>query len=296
MRRRDLLAALPASLSLSGCIDDSSGDGLPTEQSPVDGTATTGDDTGTAVHTSDGSTTEADAEVTVHDVTLQYGLVWLEIDTITVREPGTPFVVADVAVDGALPRDAFELRVDDAAVPPRAPDVLRIRQRDRDDWYDGSGRGLLLFDLSQAGLDGESTELRLTWPGDEHALDDGLAGRLARGPPSFDATLDTPAEVPADEADGEHEVTVEVTNGGDGPARFLGALNRRGPRVAYMPVQRLTALVDAGETVSLSVRDEWSGPPPEDGDSASDLDRVPEDVVYELDWTGGETRAGIEVI
>lgn len=286
MRRRALLAAVPAALSLSGCIDDSSGEDPPTEQQPVDGT-----DTGTEVRTADGSATEADPEVTVHDVRLQYGLVGLNVDAIYVDEPETAYVLADVAVDGDAPRDAFALRVGDAEVTPGEPDVRYRYRGDEDDWYDGDGRGLLLFEPSRGGLEGEPSDLRLTWPGGEHALGDGLAERLARGPPSFDATIDAPAEVPAGEAEGEHEVTVAATNRGDGTARFLGAVNRMGPRIAYTPVERVTALVEPGETASFSLSDDWMGPPP-----AERIDDGESDVTYELGWNGGDATVEIHVV
>ncbi|WP_226010555.1 hypothetical protein [Halomicrobium salinisoli] len=286
MRRRVLLAALSASLSLSGCIDDSSGEDPPTEQQPVDGT-----DTGTAERTADEPATGSTPEITVRDVTLQYGLVGLSDDAIYVDQHETAFVVADVAVEGDVLRDAFELRVDDAAVTASDPDARYRHRSDEDDWYDGDGRGALLISPSQSGLEGEPPELRLSWPGGEHALDDGLAERLVRGPPTFDATVDAPAEVPADEADGEHEVTVEATNRGDGSARFLAGVNRTGPQIAYTTVERLTALVDPGETVTVSLSDDWMGPPPAErvGDGESD-------VTYELAWNGGFDSTEIRVV
>ncbi|WP_226023185.1 hypothetical protein [Halomicrobium salinisoli] len=286
MRRRALLAAVPASLSLSGCIDDSSGEDLPTEQSPVDGT-----DTETEVRTADGSPTDAAAEVTVRDVTLQYGLVRLNDDAYYVGDAETAVVRAEVDVDGALPRDAFALRVDEASAPAESPDDHYRYPGNERDWYDGDGRGALLFSPSRAELAGEPPELRLTWPGGEHVLDDGLAERLVRGPPTFDATVDAPAEVPADEADGEHEVTVEATNRSDGPARFVAGVNRTGPQIAYTTVERLTALVEPGETATVSLSDDWMGPPPADrvGDGESD-------VTYELAWNGGFDSTEIRVV
>lgn len=86
-------------------------------------------------------------------------------------------------------------------------------------------------------------------------------------------------------------VTVEVTNEGSTASRFIGALNRVGPLVAYTRVARLSELVAPGERTTISVADSWGGMPADEriGDDTAD-------VTYRLAFVGGEDSADVRLV
>lgn len=295
MRRRTLLAgAAGAFAALAGCLSDdgpaaddgpggpSSADGSPI---PTDGATPTATQTPTDVHTrspGDGSTPTDEristdertptgdrpaADVTVESAHLQYGVVTpTSPDSIGTLNHETPYVVASVRVDGSLSREDFALRADDASFAPTTVRLYRTAWGDEEYYEQSRGAGLVLFELSSSA----TGPVRLTWPGGEHALDGSAGARLEGGPPDFSASLDVPATHAGTEAPA---VAVEATNDGETPARFLGAVNRVGPMIAYAPVARLTAFVPAGETARIAVPDDWGNAPDEEriGDGEPDV-------------------------
>jgi hypothetical protein len=260
--------ALAGGAGLAGCVSRSSSGDEPTA-SPTEtatrsvapaptATSTRPPETTTSSDEPSTATPSAGYDVSVRYVHLQYGLAYLyNVDSARVREADTPFVAAsvDVTTDGVSvdppSADEFALRAGTNRYEPAEFDQLLRIHLDDEGWYT-AGHGLLLFELPNAGVDGD---LRLTWPGGERAIGEGIAERVEAGPPELSASLSLPDT--HDSADAP-PVEVEVTNEGERPARFVGTVARGGPLVASTPVARMTELVAAGETVTLSVGDAWS--------------------------------------
>lgn len=298
MRRRALLASIGGGLAaLAGCLEGSPGDPADRTQSPpgTDTPTDTPDGTvgGTPPGTADGTPTadpttadpSASAEVTVEELQLQYGVVTpTSADSIGLSHETTPYVVASVAVDGPLAREAFALAVGDERVAPTTLDRLYRTAWGGEQWYgENRGSGLLLFDLGGR----PAGDVVLNWPGGERALGESARERLQRGVPSLSATIDVPETHSGTEAP---PVKIDVTNDGDVPARFLGALNRVGPLIAYTPVRRVSELVSSDEPLTVEVPDEWGDDwqaTPDDGEA---------DVKYFLYYAGGEDSAGIQIV
>jgi len=232
-------------------------------------------------------TSEPTADVTVESLHLQYGVVTpTSPDSIGVVNSDTPYLVAAVRVDGALPRDAFGLRTGDVRHAPTRLDRLYRTAWGDDHWYErGRTEGLVLFEAPSEATD----HPRLTWPGGEHPIDGSIVARLDSSDPQFTASLDVPSE--HDDESTAPPVTVEVTNEGSTTGRFIGALNRVGPRVAYTPVVRLSELVAGGERATISVSDSWGGRPADERVGDDDPD-----VTYHLDFGGGEDSADIRLV
>jgi hypothetical protein len=88
-------------------------------------------------------------------------------------------------------------------------------------------------------------------------------------------------------SDGTTDRTVEirVTNEGDVDGRYVGAVNRTGPRIAYTPVEYVNRVVEAGETVTVEASDSWSTYSPGESRDENELD-----VTYYLeDAYGGDS-------
>jgi hypothetical protein len=289
MRRRTLLATAGAGLAgLAGCLT-TGGPGS------ADGTTPAGDD---PTSTPDGKATPTDeptatdeptttADVSVRSARLQYGVVVPHSpDSIGLSNSGMPYLIAQVAVDGDRPRSDFTLAIGDERYDPARLDRYYRTDWGEYGWYErGRPGGLLLFDLSTADPDGDAT---LTWPGGEYSVTEGIGPRLAAGPPEFSASLSVPETHEGLDAP---PVGIEVTNDDDVPRRFLGALNRTGPLIAYAPVARLSELVPPGESVALTVSDDWAGRPDDEGIGDGDPD-----VTYRLDYAGGEDQARIRLV
>lgn len=291
MKRRTMLATGVSVLAgLAGCIDGTdAGDGpgsaagasdtdstdSPTP-SPAEGEPVDGDGDG------DTETTSAGADVTVENVVLQHGyVVPSSPDSIGVRDGANQYLVASVTVDGSLPREAFGLAVGDETVssPTTLDEFYRTRWGD-EEWYERDRTsGLLLF---RPMIESGDEEVRLTWPGGEHAVGGSIPDRLSRSTPVFSAAFDLPDTVAGETAP---SVDIEVTNEGDSERRFLGALNRSGPLTAYAPLARVSELVGAGETVTITYDDSWFVP-----SGGFDEERIGDgqaDLRYHLHYPGG---------
>jgi hypothetical protein len=305
MRRRTFLATagtgLAGAVGLAGCLnvgDGGSGDGTPTGDdgptaTPTDAPTTTTDRGPTTTEsppTDEPTTTTGEsgtADVTVRSLHLQYGLVTPSSpDSIGTWNTDTPYLMALVAVDGNLPRSEFTLNIGGERIGPTEQTRLYRTAWGDYEWYArGRPGGVLAFELPTGNPDGTMT---LTWPGGERSIDEDVGSRLAVGPPQFSATLDLPET--HDNLDAP-PVEIEVTNGDDVPRRFLGALNRVGPMVAYIPVTRVSEMVSPGETVTLTVEDDWSGMPGEERIGDGDPD-----VTYRLHYADGEAVGDIRIV
>ena len=109
--------------------------------------------------------------------------------------------------------------------------------------------GVLPFALSEYE---EPPGVALTWPGldGEWPLED-ASEALARP----DATFAVDAFEAKSDGDQVPSLSVTVENTGDVRGWFVGAINRRGPSVAIIPVTGFAFEVDAGETVTETVGD-----------------------------------------
>lgn len=271
MKRRALLASAGSSLTaLSGCLlfTGEDRDPPPTEESPVDETST--------------QTPEAPAgDVTVESVTQQYGYAGTNDDAVPVNDVDTQYVVADVSVAGGrLARDDFAWTFESSGRGPTTPPTFYRTEWGDDQWYEeGRERGLLLFEMPE---NVAPAMTRLVWPGGEWVADDAFLDRLTSPKPSMSTSIAVP-----DAADGttDKTVAVEVTNEGAVDGRYVGAVNRSGPMIAYTPVEYLNRLVGAGETVTVDIADSWSEyPATEDGGDGVTT------VTYHLeDASGGDT-------
>lgn len=275
MQRRTFVAG-GVLASLTGCLG--------ARPPQADGTTPTTESTRTTTATARSG--QPAAGVTVESLHLQYGVVIpTSPDSIGVSNPETPYLVASVRVDGPLPWDGFGLEVGDVRYSPTRLDRLYRTSWGDDHWYErGRTDGLVLFEAPTAVAD----TLRLTWPGSERRIDDDIVARLGGSAPQLSASLDVPT---THESGTEPDVAVEVTNEGSTASRFLGALNRTGPQVAYTPITRLSELVPAGERTTIPVADSWVGMPADEriGDGEAD-------VTYRLDFVGGEDSAEIRLV
>lgn len=289
MNRRAFLATATGTLAaLTGCLDGAD----PGTEPPTEAPGTDPDPTGSATPTgtptvSDEPTPEAD--VTVDALGLQYGFVAPDSpDSIGIASPTTPYVVADVAVEGSLAFDEFAVAVGDERVRATRVGNFYRTAWGSEEWYGRDrARGLLAFDLGGVPAT-PGGDVALTWPGGAQTVGDAAMDRLARGAPEFSASLAVPGTQAGTTAP---PVSVEVTNDGDLPARFLGALNRTGPLVAYTPVARLGELVGAGETTTIEVADEWGGDTP-----AGTVGDDDPDVRYFLHYGDRETSAEVRLV
>jgi len=275
VQRRTFVASVGGTLAtLTGCL------GIRRQS---DGPPPTDNRTRTATPT---RTDEQAADVTVDALHLQYGVVTPTTpDSIGVSNPETPYLVASVRVDGPLSWEAFGLRMGDVRYSPTRLDRLYRTTWGDDHWYErGRTDGLILFEAPST----TTEHLRLTWSGGERPIDEGIVARLNASAPERSASLDVPS---SHDSGAAPPVAVEVVNESATARRFVGALNRVGPQVAYTPVVRLNELVAAGERARLSVSDSWGGLPAEErlGDDQPD-------VTYRLDFAGDEDTAEIRLV
>jgi|GEM_PF-742222 len=298
MQRRAFISSLAGGLAaLTGCLsdtgpgsDDETPDGTPDEtadpgeDSTPTGSPTDGTPDSTPTDSPTHQTPAISADVTVNSIQLQYGVVMPDSpDSIGVEHTDTPYVVAAVDVDGELPPGDFTLEAGGQSFEPTQIDRLYRTSWGDESYYEGSGAGLLLFELS-TGL----SDPKLTWPGGEQSVGESASARLDAGPPQFSASFDLPETHEGTEAP---PVDIEVTNEGDTEARFLAALNRVGPLVAFTPVARVSEVVDAGATTTLTVADSWGGDVGE-----RDYGETDPDVTYHLHYGEKSASADMQLV
>jgi hypothetical protein len=279
MRRRALLASIASgAAALAGCFDQS-GPGTATQ----DGATTT-----TQPTTTQPTSTPDASEVFVYNDALQYGVVVPSSpDSIGIAHERTQYYVIRLEGAEGHTMDHFALAIGDRTVAPTVIENLYHTRWGNDTWFGEEERsGLLAFEVPPTLPDGEA---RVTWPGGKYDLEDDVAARLGNPVPSWSATLSVPAELP-----GTHPfttVTVEVTNEGDHPARFVGALNRQGPHIAYTPEAAVGTVVGAGAAGTVAVASDWHDVPSEEriGDGEPD-------VTYSLEYPFGDASATVRVV
>lgn len=259
MRRRSYLALTASALSAAaaGCT------------SPQNGDADSADTTTTTTTTTTQTESTPGFSVSLADVTLQPAALELQTDYFVVHDEGQYLFVNAVVEEGTVEYDEFALQLAGESYAPLTD------QRRRRLWraynaggYEPDRGGLVAFEVPGS-TEASDPQAVLEYPGAERELAPELRARLAANP-EFAFDVSVPDTVPED---GSLAVAVAITNEGDTPARFVGGLNRSGPRVASVPVQAVRPLVPAGEEHTLSI-DQNEVPletPPEDvGDGEPD--------------------------
>ncbi|MBV0900742.1 hypothetical protein [Haloarcula salina] len=222
--------------------------------------------------------TDVSAGLDVRNPTVQPGYVARNFpDSIAVYDDADQYLTVEVrTVDGTPPdRSAFRLGFDGTDYQPveRRTSEAMFRDGESGAGY-ADGGGVLVFGLPEAG---DASGTKLTWPGGERRFTKEVEQRLAAPLPSFDVTLSGPDVA----TDGDPTIEFAVTNTGDVAGRYLLALNRAGPRVASVPVRRISGVLDAGK--SRTVVHDARSPVPRTGD--------PNDVTYILDAPGERNDA-----
>lgn len=163
----------------------------------------------------------------------------------TVGERDEQFVVITLSDNDPFPeKSEFALAAGDATYGPAADDENGRFTNGIWDYgeYEAIPENVLVFSVPKP-LDAESVELR--WSNGSEPLGESALDDLNRPPTEFDVELSAPDAVAGGE---QATVTVRVENVGDAPGTFVGALNRQGPEIAYMPVESVSLELDAGET------------------------------------------------
>lgn len=265
MKRRTYLISSATLVATTGCLGpsqesdpdgstggqggDGTGSPTPTDSSGDDqGGEGSGDD-------SAGDDPAGTSSVTMSKPVVQPGYVQLGTpDSIGVfGDAGQYLLVHASHEDGPVPgRSEFSLTVGDTEY---APEELRGLWVDGDYGveYDAeAGSGWLVFDVPAEVAADSAT---VTWPGGQWTVPSATRDRLATPPASFDVSFEAPDSVAAGETP---VLTMTVTNTADVAGKFVFAMNRVGPDVAYMPVRSGVLELDAGESVTR----EWDGETP----------------------------------
>ncbi|WP_251329652.1 hypothetical protein [Haloplanus pelagicus] len=228
--RRTLLASIgTAAAGLAGCLGPSGSTGSPT--STPTSTATPGSPASEPVPL--GRSVDVNGvTVTVSDPAVAHSARYLSApDAFDVVAAGTDqFLFVTVAAEGGSrppSPDAFGVVVADVrygagieALGPARVDAPVSGRR-----YGDAGRhGYLAFRLPAPVA---TTDLAVVLgEGARWTLPSSAAEALRSPPPAFETGVDVPDAVPADEP---IPVTLDVTNAGDGPGVFRGAINHGGP-------------------------------------------------------------------
>lgn len=266
MRRRRLLTLCATLLTGTGC------------QGVADDTETVTPVPAPGEHRT-ATDTEMPASLDVGTPTVQPGYVAMNSpDSVGVYDDAGQYLAVEVrTVDGTPPnRSSFRFAFDGTEHSPVKTGMERPLFRDGElgEGY-SDGDGVLLFGLPETG---DASGAKLTWSDGERRFTEGVKQRLAAPLPAFDVTLSGPDVATVDD---DPTLELTVTNTGETAGRYVLALNRAGPRVAYAPVRRLTGVLDAGDTDTLT--HDARSPFPHEGD--------PNDVVYHLDAPGERTDA-----
>ena len=292
MRRRHLLALCGAGLAgLAGCTSGQPAEtASPTDDAPGDGGG--GSDHDGTTTTPDRSTPASSLGVSV--LALQPALVHLATpDSLGVSsEPDTQYLFLSLsATDGEPPaRSELAFRFDGEHYDPIEADGLTDLWRLYDDEAKGrydadSGEGWVCFPLP---VTGAPEGAGLTWSDNVWVPSPDARERLAAGPPSLSVSWSVPNSV---EAGTSLAVEVSVTNEGDRDGRFVGALNRSGPRVAYTPVAAVSRPVLAGGAETWTPGTHALGEPGEWSETDG-----PTEATYYLHWPGNRAQRTVEVV
>lgn len=208
-------------------------------------------------------------------------------DSVGVAREDRQYVYFRVEADDPAPaREAFGLRFDGQTHQPANLDDYRLyREYSGSNAYTAStGSGWLLFALPPTGDAGTAA---LTWPGGEFALPEPARQQLASERPALSVSLDAPETAAVGEAP---PLSVTVTNEGSTPGQFVAGVTRIGPRVAYIPLARISERVPAGESTTIPIPTESLDSPGEES-----LGDGKPDVRYVLTWVDGDREAEIRV-
>ena len=272
MRRRHLLALCGAGLAgLAGCASDQ----------PTADTATTPDRASPA------------GSLAASVLALQPAVVTLATpDSLGVSgEPDTQYLFLSVSVTAEDPpaRPALTVRFDGDKYGPletEEPREFWRRYHDERSRYDAdSGEGWVCFPLPATGA---PEGAGLTWSGNVWSPPPDVRARLAAESPPLSVSWSVPDSV---EAGSAPAVEVSVTNEGERAGRFVGALNRSGPRVAYAPAASESRLVPAGGTETWAPETDVLG----DAGEWSETDG-PTEAAYHLHWPGDRAQQRTTVL
>lgn len=249
--RRSLLASL-AIVAGAGCIESDTGPSANSETTTVATTTeapSTPSSNGTTEPESSSDTT-ATGDVTVSDVSVTPGVVARDSpDTIDVYgERDEQYVLVRLAVERSpTPEtDAFALQTDertytvDSSVGGMGGELWDLGEP-----YENGSSGWIAFVLPKPI---ETGDAKFTWPGGTHPLTEDHVAAVGRPPTSFEVQeFSAPESIRTDE---DADLTLTVENTGDVHGTWVGALNRSGPSVAYIPEVAISMDVEAGETAT----------------------------------------------
>lgn len=260
MNRRRFLSLCGVTVAGAGCQGDADDAGTVT---PV------------PAPTSSEAPEHSQATVGVTDAAVVPGVIEPGDDSISVTTPDGQYLVLTTVVNGAsLAQSDLSFRFDGT---PYSPEGFRNGLYRDGEWgkrFTENG-GPLVFDLPETGA---ADDARLGWPGGEWTPPQAVRAGLEAPLPPFDIALDGPTRV----GDGDDPVLeLTVTNTGEGPGRYVLALNRIGPRIAYAPAGRFDGELAAGEATTIT----------HDAKSPYDGGGDPREVTYRLDAPGTRNDA-----
>jgi len=270
MQRRRFLATVAAVGAVAGCIDDGEPDGPTTGNGGETATDTLTPTPRDADGVENGTAAPDDGAdgLVVESMTLQHGLVVPETpDSIVVGAQDHRYLWVRVTTTESAPNlTDLSLSIRSGTVDPLDADDRRIYRTGwaGEEYYDGTpGTRLVLFELP---LTVDTPRMTFQSPAGQVRATDAETTRLGRSPPSMSASL----QKRYDETP-EKPIVVQVTNEGDVDGRFLGAINREGPSVAYTPITRVSVPVEAGETQSVPITDSVTHRTATPGNSEPDM-------------------------
>ncbi|SIR48084.1 hypothetical protein SAMN05421858_2428 [Haladaptatus litoreus] len=124
--------------------------------------------------------------------------------------------------------------------------------------------------------------MTIRWPDGEFVVHDELTKQLARPPTEFSVEFSAPESVTSGD---EARMTLTVENTGSVAGTFVGALNRVGPNVAYIPVIGISLDIEAGESET------WTHSyTPSPHSSTDDLTAT-----FHLNWRDGRQSKTIDI-
>ncbi|MFB6127269.1 MAG: hypothetical protein ABEJ79_08280 [Halolamina sp.] len=247
MRRRQSLALAGSLLAGAGCLGGP--ESAPPSTSTSTATATT--------PTNSGTESRPPPSLSVAVEALQPAIVRLQTDYLTVGDASARHLFLDVTVEaGRLPREELELAVDGETYAPMPETEARPLWR----FYGaasgyGLGAGGVVWFRLPSSVPADPT-IRLRWPGGEWPLPEPYRRRLAASSPPLSWSVEAPSEL---DVGTPPTVRASVANDGDLPGRFVAGLSRAGPRVASIPVRRVSARVPANETRTVETTADVTG-------------------------------------
>ena len=225
MRRRALLALVGSLAAGSGCTGTSDDPGVDRTVTPAPVPTPT-----------DSPTSSGGVRITA--ATVQPGVVVPATDYLSVDDTAGQYLVVEVA--GDVPeRSAVEFRFSGASYTPEEYSNGLYRD-DSDGTTYGEDGGPLAFGLPETG---DGTDAELAWDDGSWAPAAQIVERLEDPLPPLAVSIDGSGTA---DTESDPQITVSVTNEGDGAGRYVLALNRQGPRIASTPVARVAGELSPG--------------------------------------------------